>query len=577
MAKQNISILNSRRLLPGVSGALTAMLCAMSFILAADAAPIAGKYDSPQLSLEIVADGARFTGTIHLGQQTFPLMAQMDGSTLRGTFASGGNNFAFTAMRDGDVLTFITGGTTYKLSRKIVNPLAAGGSPINPLADLQAKNAGGNVGANPGAADAHAAGFDMLAGTATGEALETRKPGAKSAQLALSDALPGLAKIFGAPPTIVGAFADDKDSQAGASFTATLGGKPIKGMAICGVDDTGAIITIIYDQADAPPMNFAVLTAALPAPLVWEDQIFPDKTGSTTLPADWQITGSTSTTFDAVGPGGQTIDLGLSYSIETPDVVKQLDTQIQTAKLVGAAPRLMVAPFTGPVDAIKNLTPIFSNLSVQDGGQPIKLDQIIEFAPIALGDAAKKGSGDAGGAGGDTAPAATGATKVSALVHYSWVRGEGPSAVEFQSLALVTTSSIGQGAWSFDISYISAPAKIFERNLAEMIDIWKCRRSNDKAELDHLDAALKQMKQTSAMVQAAAQTTNTADATSNWTTSHDNPNANFNAIVLSYRHDEDSLADEQGNPDPTNLHDFLAKLNGTSDPPTYREVRLRGE
>ncbi len=81
------------------------------------------------LTLVITRAGDSITGTIKLGDQTFPTTGTVaaDGS-LAGSFQSNGNPFNWTATKNGAELRFKTGDTEYKLASKSAyaadNPLA---------------------------------------------------------------------------------------------------------------------------------------------------------------------------------------------------------------------------------------------------------------------------------------------------------------------------------------------------------------------------------------------------------------------------------------------------------------------
>ncbi|HEY5912893.1 MAG TPA: hypothetical protein VJA21_20060 [Verrucomicrobiae bacterium] len=93
---------------------------------ASAAAAFAGRFKNDELAVDFLADAGAYTGTVKLGDRTFPLSATEKSGALEGTFASGDSKFAFKATLDEDNLTFTTDGTAYKLTRQNVgrNPLA---------------------------------------------------------------------------------------------------------------------------------------------------------------------------------------------------------------------------------------------------------------------------------------------------------------------------------------------------------------------------------------------------------------------------------------------------------------------
>ncbi len=100
----------------------------------------AGTFAGDQLRLVLEASplpGGAYVGTLHHGDQRYPVVARLEPSGLVGDFESGGNRFPFTATLVGDALTFVSGGISYTLVREAtavgpVNPLG-GTPPVSPL------------------------------------------------------------------------------------------------------------------------------------------------------------------------------------------------------------------------------------------------------------------------------------------------------------------------------------------------------------------------------------------------------------------------------------------------------------
>src|SRR4051812_3198648 len=87
----------------------------------------AGKYEGAKLSVEVVRQGEEYAGTIHLGDQAFPLTAREQNGQLVGTFRTQGDSFAFAASLQNNSLTLVSGGATYALTKLApTNPLGKG-------------------------------------------------------------------------------------------------------------------------------------------------------------------------------------------------------------------------------------------------------------------------------------------------------------------------------------------------------------------------------------------------------------------------------------------------------------------
>jgi hypothetical protein len=105
----------------------------------AAATAFAGTFKGDELTINLRANDSGYTGTIRLGEQTFPLTAIERDGKLEGMFQGKEGQFVFTGLMEGGVLKFTTDGTTYTLDRQgSVNPLAkkptASAEPTNPLA-----------------------------------------------------------------------------------------------------------------------------------------------------------------------------------------------------------------------------------------------------------------------------------------------------------------------------------------------------------------------------------------------------------------------------------------------------------
>lgn len=100
-------------------------------------ASVAGSYKGANLALELSGRDGRYTGTVSLGERTFPLTAEESAGQLKGTFKSGDESYPFTAKLSGDEMVFATGRTEYKLRKQRAappNPLdTSPGAPANPL------------------------------------------------------------------------------------------------------------------------------------------------------------------------------------------------------------------------------------------------------------------------------------------------------------------------------------------------------------------------------------------------------------------------------------------------------------
>ena len=247
--------------------------------------------------------------------------------------------------------------------------------------------------ASGGASGGAPKGYSVAVSTDAGKKLVAHKAEAKSVPTALGSALQDLSRWFDAKPVAKGAFADAKEQRrGGAPFTATLKGQPVKGLIYCVTGEQGADITVTYCRADAPASEWTKLSGDTNAPagaaatgIPMHEYAFPDGTGSIQLPEGWKT--SAQTTIHGVrveGPAGQTVSLGVNFTVNTPDsfIVKNQIQMAAQARQMGLPPpkpiEMLVAPYTEPVTALKNLIPQLSQLSQRHGGPGITLDKILE-------------------------------------------------------------------------------------------------------------------------------------------------------------------------------------------------------
>jgi len=387
-----------RKILPLLAWCLLSLVIVPLRALADDRFP--GDFTGPNLSIEIVSEGGSYTGTIHLGQQVFPIKAQATAGQLVGTFTSNGQDYPFTASLSGDNLTFTSGSHTYQLSRNAPNPLG-NPEPANP------PNPNPPTPDSTPASTNAPAGYGIAAATDAGKAWVTKKPGITTVAAALEATLPDLDTFFGSKLAIQGAFEDTKDHQSGAaSFTATLAGQPIVGLITCKLGDNEAKISVTYCLASATPANWAKLNAAAttvtpPAPTVPLTRIdFPDGTGSVGVADGWTLkSGSVVDPLYITGPANQSMGApGLWWiTIVTPDSPRIRQAQEQRRQLEDSYQRMgrqpspsipmnvlfpVVAPFSAPDQALPVVMPQFNVMQARAHVDVVTFERITSVKPL---------------------------------------------------------------------------------------------------------------------------------------------------------------------------------------------------
>jgi hypothetical protein len=250
--------------------------------------------------------------------------------------------------------------------------------------------------------------FTVLASTDLGRSLVAQKPGVTTIRAAVEFALADLARQFGTVPAVGRAYEDAHDHRSGgATFTAKLNGKLIKGLVSCKLNGpAGATIAVVYCRTDATRADWDKLanptipppasrkTVSGPMKILGADTtkyVFPDGTGSINLAAGYRTQAqSAATPVFIKGPDGQTVVINNTFVVSTPDsrAVQQVAHNREMMKRLGGhfppqSDNMLVAPFSDPQQALKDLNPQLSRLSQSQGGPALHLDRIIAYEDVA--------------------------------------------------------------------------------------------------------------------------------------------------------------------------------------------------
>jgi hypothetical protein len=460
-------------------------------------APFAGKYSDATLAVDLSQAAGAYAGTFTLGAQQFPASAHATSRGLEGTFNASGSSYPFTAALDADTLTLSTGGKTYTLKRV--------SSPANPLAQRGPAPAGGDA----------LAGYTVEVSTDYGKSLVTQKPNAASVRAALESTFPDLARYFGAKPAIGSAYQDAKDPKSGgATFSSNLDGHPVKGFISCKLHDGAATVAVIYGRNDAPEGELDKLMrppvqaeSAVPAGATASDPSiplkqydFPDGTGSVGLAEGWDTKSQTCIHPVIIpGPAQQFIILGNSVTIQTPDspmvktmqqnqaMMRQMQDRnarmgFKSAPMPPVAPEL-IAPFTDPVEALKNMLPLFSKRSEFNHGPSLSLDKIVstEEVPTQL-------------TGGK-----------AAIITYVFTRTLNGETSRNRVRLNLQVCPIGATAWMWFATSLQAPDSTFDRDLPVMTAIARSLKINQERAKEVSDAENAQIRQMTAQMAQQSQ------------------------------------------------------------------------
>jgi len=192
---------------------------------------------------------------------------------------------------------------------------------------------------------------------------------------------------------------------------------------------------------------------------------FPDGTGSITLPEGWRTQAQSAMTPVAIGgPNNESVWIGNSIIVSTPDspMVQTMQRNQQMMQQMGGnpppPPPIIIATFSDPLQAITDITPQISKITVSKGGQPVRLDKVIssEEAKTML-------------PGGK-----------AAMLNCAVTRTIDGKEVPFRNMQQVQMALMNNGTWMFISTGYTAPADTFDRDSAVMKGIIQSEQLNSE-------------------------------------------------------------------------------------------------
>lgn len=425
---------------------------------------------------------------------------------------------------------------------------------------IQSESAGSDD--SSGDSGAASIGYTVLATADPGQTIFTQKSDAPTPQAAILAALHDLTRILDSKPTVLGAFADaQQHRRGGATFAGSLHSHPVKGTIICGIGDKGAAITILYDRADAPPADWAKLTAALPADTQMHEQPIGDGAGTISIPPDWKVTDSSNVGSVFIqGPNAQAISLGIGLEVVTPDSMgAAVQNQLAAAGQLTPATRMLVAPFTGPQQAPQNLSPQLSDMSQSRGGPAIILDRILQTIPVQP----ELPSGQA------------------ARIYYRTIHSLNGQAVPYLAWGQLECYPVGSGTWGIYSSVITGPESSFDVDLPLMIEIAKSWKLNDTIVAQHTQQNIAAANARFAAFEQSMQEKQDAFDAYLKSVQHneliqDRSNADFDEVIRGYRTVYDTSTGDKSSVDLGSVDGIVNALN-EGNPGRYVQIPLRDE
>ena len=387
-------------------------------------------------------------------------------------------------------------------------------------------------------------GFALAGKSDAGRALVCLKDDVKSAQKMLTMTVADLSGYFDGRPAVESAYGDKDDRSAMTSFRATLSGKGMRGTIFASVGAKGGTSTVVFDREDAPAAALGRLAAAaVPiGNMKWAETRIPDGSGTLSLPEHWKFISAGNGALDVAGPDGQTISLGIAYTIFTPQAEAAFHQQRAQLGLPPAPSGFLVAPFSDPAEAVKTLLPQFSKMS-EAGRQPsYRLLSIIETTPLEdrLGR--------------------------TAYVHLLVEIRRGEATLRQEGLALIKCMPMAGGRWQYYFSQVTAPEALFQRDLPTMARIWQSWKLDPNSVRERMNQALAVMAQTRDMLKHSAEYQDRVRAQSS---------AEWDSIITGYATIVDKATGQQIDKNAANVKDTINKLNEKAGYEQFKEISLR--
>jgi hypothetical protein len=220
---------------------------------------------------------------------------------------------------------------------------------------------------------------------------------------------------------------------------------------------------------------------------------------------------------------------------------------------------MLVAPYTGPLDAMKNLFPQLSQLSMRRGGPAVAIDQITQKAVEK--------------------PSLPGGNSVTMSYGITETRNGGQK--HYQALATVETDPIPPDSWMMTVNEIKAPDATFEHDLAAMMAMANSWKGNDKVITQKSQEGIRASNQRFEAFQQAQREKSDAFDRQNqdWQRNQltqSRSNDDFDEMIRGYRTVEDTRTGEKKSVDLGNVDNIVDSLN-QGDPGRYQQIPLRDE
>jgi hypothetical protein len=285
------------------------------------------------------------------------------------------------------------------------------------------------------------------------------------------------------------------------------------------------------------------------------------------LPEGWKTDAQTAIHGVRVqGPAGQTVSLGVSFTINTPDsfIVKNQMQLAAQARQMGFPPpkpiEMFVAPYTEPATALKNLIPQLSQWSQRRGGPGITLDKMLDPPKPAQ---------------------AVFANGHAAILYYAFTKTTGGVPASYRARGQYESWTLGPGAWYLYVSEGAAPDATFDQDWPVMLAIATSLKTDPQAVQRATSRAIDAQNQNFQAMQRAHATQQAAfddylKAMQRNSVIRERSAIDFDEVIRGTRTVQDTQTGYRTSVDLGNVDQIVDKLN-EHDPGRYILIPLRDE
>lgn len=383
---------------------------------------------------------------------------------------------------------------------------------------------------------------------AEGRVLSARLASARSSRAVLGQVRQALSERLGAQVRLAGAVASRNDDEAQGSFAVRTAAGHFRGLIFCrAAGDGSARVSVVMDRRDRAAQTLGTLVTRLPdaarlakaRPLV--PMTLPDGSGSLRAPQGFRLVHGYRGTAELTGPEGQNMAMAIWFPVSSRAAAAQYEQMMRQTGVPEALIRQnrgLAADLVNPVQAFKDVLPqVYAKMST-----PIVELKVKESQPFR----------DA-------------RSQSAYILADLTIRTKNGRRQQIRGLFHVVTSVTSPGQWLFYYSFISAPPKIFNRDMSLMLRSWNTFKVSGREIRRRVNQALKSMRESFEIHQAAIRSTQKT---------YDRVNAAWGHVFRGSWPVEDTEWNERHDPPTLNVKPLVESLNEAEGYERWRVIPM---